>query len=160
MLEQPEFWVAIGFLVLVGFAARPGVKITRAMLDARAERIRRALDEATQIREEAQHLLAEYQRKQRDAAKEVGAVVAQARAEAARTAREASERLEALLRRREQLVLDRIAQAEAEAMQQVRNVTVDIAVAAARRLIAERLDAATGARLIDSAIDELPHKLH
>jgi F-type H+-transporting ATPase subunit b len=160
MLQTPEFWVAIGFFVLLGLAAKPGIKAAVATLDARARRIRKALDEATGLREEAQHLLADYQRKQRDAAKEVDSVVAQARSEAERAAKEGAERLETLLKRREQLALDRIAQAEAEAVQEVRNVTVDVAIAATRRLIAERMDPAAGARLVDRAIGELPGKLH
>lgn len=160
MLATPEFWVAVGFVVLVAAAARPGARAIGAMLDQRAAQIGRSLDEATRLREEAQHLLAEYQRKQREAAREVDAMVAQARAEADRSAREGAERLEALLKRREQLALERIAQAEAEAMQAVRNTTVDIAIAAARRLIADRIDDAARARLVERAIAELPAKLH
>ena len=160
MLGTPEFWVAIGFLVLVGLAARPVARAFNAMLDARAERIGRSLDEATRLREEAQHLLAEYQRKQRDAAKEVDAMLAQARAEAERSTKEGAERLENLLKRREQLALDRIAQAEVEATRQVRNVAVDVAIAAARELIAARMDDAARGRLVDRAIAELPNRLH
>ena len=130
------------------------------MIDARTQRISRTLDEAARLRDEAQRLLADYQRKQRDAAGEVDAMVAQARTEADRLAKEGAERLAALLKRREQLALDRIAQAEAEAMQQVRNVSVDIAIAAARRLIAERMDEAGRARLVERAIAELPARLH
>lgn len=160
MLHTPEFWVAVGFIILVAAAARPLVRGFTAMLDERSARIGRSLDEAAKLREEAQHLLAEYQRRQRDAAKEVDAVVAQARTEAERAAKEAAERLEALLKRREQQALDRISQAEAEAMQQVRNVTVDVAIAATRRLIAERMDEAARARLVDRAIADLPARLH
>jgi F-type H+-transporting ATPase subunit b len=87
-------------------------------------------------------------------------MVAQARTEAERLTKEGGERLAALLKRREQLALDRIAQAEAEAMQQVRNVSVDIAIAAARRLIAERIDEAGRVRLVERAIAELPARLH
>ena len=160
MFHEPEFWVAIGFILLVAAVARPAARSFTAMIDARTQRISRTLDEAARLRDEAQRLLADYQRKQRDAAGEVDAMVAQARTEADRLAKEGAERLAALLKRREQLALDRIAQAEAEAMQQVRNVSVDIAIAAARRLIAERMDEAGRARLVERAIAELPARLH
>ena len=160
MFEDPEFWVAVAFVVLIVIAARPGAKSVTAMLDARAQHISHALDEAARLRDEAQRLLADYQRQQREAAGEVDAMVGQARAEADRLSKEGAERLAALLKRREQLALDRIAQAEAEAMQQVRNVSVDIAIAAARRLIAERIDEAGRTRLVERAIAELPSRLH
>jgi F-type H+-transporting ATPase subunit b len=160
MFQTPEFWVAVGFIIFVLAAAKPAMRAFAAMLDARAERIGRSIDEAARLREEAQHLLAEYQRRQRDAAREIDAIVAQARAEAERMTTEGAERLEALLKRREQLAVDRIAQAETEALQQVRNVAVDVAIAAARRLIAERMDEAARTRLVDRAIADLPARLH
>jgi len=160
MFHEPEFWVAVGFIALVAIVARPAARSFAAMLDTRTQRISHSLDEAARLRDEAQRLVADYQRKQRDAAGEIDAMIAQARAEADRLAKDGAERLAALLKRREQLALDRIAQAEAEAMQQVRNISVDIAIAAARRLIAERMDEAGRARLVERAIAELPTRLH
>ncbi len=160
MLATPEFWVAVAFIILVAAIARPLYRTITGGLDARTERIRRALDEATRLREEAQHLLAEYQRKQRDAARECEQIVAHAEAEAKRFAEEAAARLEASLARNEQRAIDKIAQTEAEAVQEVRAATVDIAIAATRKLLAQRTDAATAARLLDAAIAELPAKLH
>lgn len=160
MFADPEFWVAVALIILVAIVTRPVTRAVTAMLDARTQRISHALDEAARLRDEAQRLLADYERRQRDAAGEVEAMVAHARAEAERLTKEGAERLAALLKRREQLALDRIAQAEAEAMQQVRNVSVDIAIAAARRLIAERIDEAARVRLVERAIAELPSRLH
>ena len=113
-LHTPEFWVAIGFIVLVLAISKKGWEAIRTGLDDRAERIRTGLDEATRLREEAQHLLAEYQRKQRDAAKEIDNLLAAARAEAERSTVNAREALEASVKRREQLAIDKIAQAEAD----------------------------------------------
>ena len=159
-MGTPELWVAVGFVILIAVIARPLAKALTAGLDARAERIRASLDEATRLREEAQHMLAEYQRKQRDAAKEVEALLAHARDEAERNARDADAKLEAALQRREQMAMDKIAQAEADALQQVRDTTVDVVIAATRTLIEKRLDEAGAARLVDDAIKELPNKLH
>lgn len=159
-LGTPEFWVAIGFVLLIVGIARPAFRLISSGLDARAERIRTTLDEAAQLREEAQHLLAEYQRKQRDAAKEIDELLASARAEAERSSENAKAALEESLKRREQLAVDKIAQAEADALQAVRNTAVDVAIAATRNLLANKLDPAVNAGLIDKAIAELPQKLH
>jgi F-type H+-transporting ATPase subunit b len=159
-MGTPELWVAVGFLILMAAAAKPLSKALTAGLDSRASRIRATLDDAARLREEAQHLLAEYQRKQREAAKECEALVARAREEAERARSDAEAKLEESLARRERMAIDKIAQAESEAAQMVRDTTVDIAVAATRRLIAARLDGAAASRMVDDAIAELPGKLH
>lgn len=155
-----EFWVAMAFVVVVGLAARPVFRAAAAGLDARAEKIKAKLDEARKLREDAQSLLAEYQRKQRDAMQEADAIVAHAKAEAERAAQQAAADLEASVKRREQQAMDRIAQAEAAAMAEVRNLAVDIAVGAATKVIAEKVTADTANGMIDDAIKALPQKLH
>ncbi len=159
MLESPTFWVAVSFLILVGLIAKPAGKAIIKALDDRTERVRATLDDATKLREEAQHLLADYQRKQRDAAKEIDDLIASAQAEAKNLAAEAAVKMEETLRRREQLARDKIAQAEAEALQQVRDTAIDLAIAATRRLMTERLDEQAAARLVDDAIAEIPARL-
>jgi F-type H+-transporting ATPase subunit b len=118
------------------------------------------LDEAEKLREDAQSLLAEYQRKQHAAAEEAEGIVAQAKVESKRIHEQAEADLEQALKRREQQALERIAQAEAEALTAVRNQAVDLALAASRRLLADNLDEARAARLVDEAIKVLPDKLH
>ena len=159
-LQTPEFWVAVGFLVLMALIAKPTWKAMSTGLDARAEKIKASLDEAASLREEVQSLLADYQRRQRDATREVDEMLANAQAEAERTAQEAADTLVDSLKRREQLALDKIAQAEAEAMLAVRNTAIDVAISATQRILTEQLDDAAAAQLIDSAIAELPVKLH
>jgi len=159
MFHSPEFWVAVGFLILIALIVKPAARAITKALDARAERIRNALEDAARLREEAHHLLADYQRKQRDAAREIDELIASAEAEAKNLSAEAAARLEDSLRRREQLARDKIAQAEAEALQQVRDTAIDLAIAATRRLMAERIDARAAARLIDDSIAELPARI-
>jgi F-type H+-transporting ATPase subunit b len=160
MFAQPEFWVAVGFVAVVAVLWRPAAKQVAAGLDARATRIKSSLDEARTLAEEAQKILAEHQRKQREAAKECERIVEHAREEAERLTREAHDRLEAGLRRRVQLAREKIALAETEAAREVRNVAVEVAIAATRALIARRLDRAGADRLIESSIAELPQRLH
>jgi F-type H+-transporting ATPase subunit b len=159
-LQTPEFWVAVGFLVLMALIAKPAWKAVSTGLDARAEKIKASLDEAASLREEVQSLLADYQRRQRDATREVDEMLANAQAEAERTAQEAAEALVVSLKRREQLALDKIAQAEADAMLAVRNTAIDVAVSATQRILTEQLDDAAATQLIDHAIAEIPGKLH
>jgi len=159
MFHSPEFWVAVGFLILIALIVKPAARAITKALDARAERIRNALEDAARLREEAHHLLADYQRKQRDAAREIDELIASAEAEAKNLSAEAAARLEDSLKRREQLARDKIAQAEAEALQQVRDTAIDLAIAATRRLMAERIDARAAARLIDDSIAELPARI-
>ncbi len=130
------------------------------MLDDRAGKIRENLDEAARLHAEAKKTLAEYQRRQREALGEAKEIVIRAKAEAERLAAEATVELEASLKRREQQAHDRIAQAEAAALAEVRGVAVDVAIAAARQLIQQSLDQQRGAQLIDDAIRDLPARLH
>ena len=141
-LTKPEFWVALGFVLLVVLVWKPVGKAIGSGLDNRAVAIKRSLDEARQLADEAQHLLAEHQKKQREAAHEIERMVERAREEAGRIIAESRTRLEASLRRREALAHEKIALAETEAAREVREVAVEVAIAATRALIAARLDKA------------------
>ena len=155
-----EFWVALAFVIFVAAVYRPVGRMISAALDARGAKIREELDEAVRLREEAQALLAQYERQQSEAAAEAERILAHAGDEAARQAEKAAEALEAALERRKQQALDRIARAEEEALAEVRGAAVDIAVGATRKLLADRLDAKRRAALIDEAIAELDKQLH
>jgi F-type H+-transporting ATPase subunit b len=159
-LESPETWFAAAFLIFVAFMLWKAVKPMLASLDARAARIKAELDEAQRLRDEAQHLLAEYKRKQRDAIREAEEQLRTAEEEAARQRERAEAELAASLKRREQQALDRIRQAESEALAEVRTLAVDLAVSATRNLVAESLDAKKAETLIDAAIKDLPQKMH
>jgi F-type H+-transporting ATPase subunit b len=157
---DPTFWVAVAFVIFIAILARPIAKAVPKALDERALKIKRDLDEAERLRIEAQDLLAEYQRKQRDAVREAGEIVAHARAEAARLTEDGRKRLEQSLKRREQLAVERIARAETAALAEVRAKAIDVAIEATRRLLAERAAGAKADTLIDAAIKDLPGKLH
>jgi F-type H+-transporting ATPase subunit b len=160
MLESAEFWVAVAFIAFVAGVFKPGRKVILGALDRRAMKIQSEIDEATRLREEAQAVLAAYQRKQREAAEETEEMLEYAKEEAELLRRRTLSELEEALGRRQQQALDHIAQAEAEAAQEVRNRAVDIAVAATMRILEENLDAKRGNDLIKAAIEELPKKLH
>jgi F-type H+-transporting ATPase subunit b len=160
LVQNPEFWVAVAFVIGVGIILWQGTGRVTAMLDARAQRIGDQLDEARRLREAAETLLADYQRKQRDAAGEAQDIVNQAQSEADRLTKQAAIDLEAAIKRREQQAQDKIAQAEVKALAEIRAVAVDVAIGAVRVLLAETLDQHKGSSLIDQAIEELPRRLH
>jgi F-type H+-transporting ATPase subunit b len=159
-LSNPEAWVAAAFLIFVALTAKPIGRAIAKGLDGRAAKIKAQLDEARALRDEAERLLAEHQRKQIAAVKEVETILARAREEAERVRRESTANLEAAFARREKMAIDKIAQAEAQAVTDVRNQAVDIAMAAAAKLLKQSIDSGKGDELIDSAIKELDRKLH
>lgn len=160
MFQDPTFWTAVAFVVFIALIVKPLIKAVPKALDARADKIRGDLDEAERLKTEAQDLLAQYQRKQRDAAREAEEIVAHARREADRLAEDAHAKLEQRLERREKLALERIERAEAQALADVRARAVDVAIEATRRVLAESLPAQKADALVDAAIAELPGKLH
>jgi F-type H+-transporting ATPase subunit b len=159
-LHEPEFWVAVAFFAFIALAWRPLAKMVTAALDDRSSKIRLDLERAAKLREEAQALLADYQKKQRDALKDAETILASAKAEAERLSAQAATDLENSLKRREQLALQRISQAEQQALAEVRAAAVDIAIAAAGKLLTDKLDAGRQDALVEDAIKELQGKLN
>ncbi len=155
----PSEAVAVAFVVFVVLVLWKGVAKITVGLDKRAEAIRVQLDEAQKLREEAQAALAGYQRQQRDALAEAEEIIANAKQEAERMKKDAAAALAATLKRREEQAVDRIAQAEAKALQDVRNQAVDLAIAATGRLIGGAMSADVQNRLIGDATGELTSKL-
>ena len=158
--EKPETWVLIAFIIFVVGMYRPVTRMMGAKLDGRTEAIKTELDEAQRLREEAQHTLAEYQRKQRDALSEAEGIVAEAREEAKRIEVNLQARTEDTLKRREQQALDMIAAAEARAIADVRALAADIAIDATRRILTETVEGQKCDELVNEAIREVPGKLN
>ncbi|HLZ66355.1 MAG TPA: F0F1 ATP synthase subunit B [Aliidongia sp.] len=160
LFHDVEFWIALAFVVAVAVLIKKAAPGIVSGLDARAARIKAEIEEAKRLRAEAEATLAEYQRKQRDALAEAQSIVTRAKEDAERIGREAEAELEAALKRREASTMDKIAQAEAKALAEVRHVAVDVAVETTRQLLKESLDQQRGSALIDQAIEELPQRLH
>lgn len=158
--QDPAVWVAIATVIFVALAAKKVSGAVTKGLDERTAKIRAELAEAERLRDEAATLLADYQRKQRDAMQDAAAILATAREEAARFRTEAAASLEASLKRRERAAIESIAQAEAHAVKELRNQAVEIAIAAARQALTQTLDPARSGALIDQALGELEQKLH
>lgn len=161
MLSTPEFWVAVSFVLFVALVVYLGVpgKVTAA-LDARSERIANELAEANRLREEAQALLAEFQKKRKEAEAEADNIIAQAKAEAEAFAAETRRKLGETVERRTKMAEQKIASAEAQAVKEVQSAASDLAIAAASDLIASEAKGAKGEQLVDDSIDALKRQLN
>lgn len=160
-LDNTNFVVLIAFVLFIGvllYLKVPGM--VAGILDARAENISRELDEAKTLREEAQSILASYERKQKEVVEHAAQIVAHAKIEADNAAAQAKEDLKASIERRLQAAGDQITSAEAAAVKEVRDTAISVAVAAAGDVIAKSMTAKDGGALIDDAIADVGKKLH
>ncbi len=161
MLADATFWAMIGLFIFLGlmvYLKVPGL-ITGA-LDQRAETIRSELEEARKLREEAQALLADYQRRAREAENEAEEIIDQAKREADGITSEARQRMEDYVATRTRQAEQKIALAETQAVQEVRAMSADVAVAAAERILNERVEGATATVLISDAIDDIKARIN
>jgi F-type H+-transporting ATPase subunit b len=155
------FWALVALVIFFGivfYMKVPGM-ISKS-LDERANRSRNELDEARRLREEAQQLLAEYQRKRKDAEQEAGDIVAAAKREADLLVAEAQKRTEEYVARRTALAEQKIGQAERDAVNEVRASAVDVAVEAARKLLGDNVDAKVDADLFKTSLQQVKAKLN
>lgn len=160
-LHNTNFVVLLAFLLFIAvlfYFKVPG--LLGGMLDKRAEGIASELEEARSLREEAQTLLASYERKQKEVLEQADRIVEAARKEAVVAAEAAKEELEASIVRRLAAAEDQIASAEAGAIRDVRDQATVVAVGAAREVIAGQMTKKNSAAMIDSAIAEVAAKLH
>jgi F-type H+-transporting ATPase subunit b len=160
-MMETENWVAFGFFCFLALLTYLGVhrKIFDS-LDARGAKIKSELDEATKLRTEAQALLAEFERKGREAEKEAEAIIASAKAEAERLAAEAKTKMEEFVARRTKMAETKISQAEAQALADVKSAAADAAVAAAERILSVSAKGKTAEDLVARGIEELKSKLN
>jgi F-type H+-transporting ATPase subunit b len=161
MFNEPEFWVAVAFVIFVAGLGYLGVhRMIAKSLDERAGRIQAELDEARKLKDEAAALLAEYQRKRREAEGEAQEIIAGAKAEAERLAVEAKIKIEEFVSRRTKMAETKIAQAEAQAAADVRSAAAEAAVAAATQVLAQETKGKLAGELIAKGIDDVRKKLN
>lgn len=159
--HDPLFWVALSFVVFVALVLYYGVPaIVTKSLDDRADAIRKELDEARKLREEAQALLSDYQRKAREAENEAKSIIEQAKIEAEALATDSRKALIESLERRSKIAEEKIARAESQALSEVRSTAIETAIAAAHEILKTRAGGSTGETLVSSSINDLKGKLN
>src|SRR6195256_272785 len=161
MFAEPEFWVAVAFVVLMGVFAYFGIHRTvLKTLEHRSARIKAKLDDARRLKEEAAKLLAEYKARHASAEREAQDIIAAARAEAERIASEARVKLEDFVARRTKTAESKIALAEAQALADVRAAAANAAVAAASTILSHSVKGSVADDLLAKGIAEVRAKLN
>jgi F-type H+-transporting ATPase subunit b len=161
LIYEPETWVAIAFLIFVGILVKLGVPdLLFKTLDDRSARIKAELDEAVRLRKEAEGVLAEYRHRQGEAEKTAEAIILNARAEADRMAAEAQIKAEEFIARRTKMAENKIAQAEAQALADVRAAAADVAIAAAEAMLVQTTRGDVAEALVAQGIGDLRAKLN
>ena len=161
MLEDATFWALVGlvlFFALIVYLKVPGM--IASSLDDRAAAIRDELEVARKLREEAEALLADYKRRAAEAEGEAASIVEHAKREAEALTVEARRRMEEYVTSRTRLAEQKIAQAEQQAVQEVRALSADVAIAAAEKLLAARVKGETAAALVEKAIGDVKSRLN
>ena len=157
---EAEFWVAIAFLIFLALLWRLGAhRSILSSLDARRSKVHDELAEARRLKSEAQKLLAQYQKKQREAEAEAASIIAQAKAEALGIAAEAKVRMEDFIARRTTIAETKISQAEQQALADVRAAAADAAVRASEKILGETVKGKTADDLLTSAIRDVKTRL-
>ncbi len=160
-LRNTDFVVLLAFLVFIGILVYfkvPGLLM--GMLDKRAQTIQGELDEARALREEAQTLLASYERKHKDVQEQAERIVTQAKKEATAAAEQGKLEIERSIERRLKAAQDQIASAEDKAVKEVRDRAIGVATEAARQVVGQQMTQTSVSASIDAAIDEVGRKLH
>jgi len=161
MFAEPEFWVAIGFAILMGIFIYIGVHRTvLTALDHRRDRIKNELDDARRLKDEAAKLLAEYQARHASAEREAQDIITSAKAEAERIAAEAKTKMEDFVARRTKTAEGKIALAEAQAIADVRSAAATAAVAASSTILSRSVKGQVADDLLAKGIDEVRAKLN
>ena len=160
-LHNTNFVVLLAFIlflaILVYFKV-PG--LIGGLLDKRSATIQSELDEARALREEAQSLLASYERKQKEVQDQADRIVASAKSEADAAAEQAKADLEVTIARRLKAAEEQIENAEQNALREVRDRAITVAIAAAREVIASKMTADKAGAMIDSSIEEVKARLN
>ncbi|CUK04187.1 F0F1 ATP synthase subunit B [Shimia thalassica] len=160
-LTNTNFIVTMAFILFIAVLFYFKVpSMLGGMLDKRSEGIQSELDEARALREEAQTLLASYERKHKEVQEQADRIVEHAKSEAANAAELAKQDLQESIARRLAAAEDQIASAQAGAVKEVRDQAIAVAISAANTVIAKQMTAAQGNKLIDEAIAEVDAKLH
>ncbi|HEX7789107.1 MAG TPA: ATP F0F1 synthase subunit B [Afipia sp.] len=158
---QAEFWVAVAFLILLGVFGYFGVHRTvlRA-LDHRRDRIQKELDDARRLKEEAVKLVEEYRARRASAEREAQEIITNAKADAERIASEAKAKMEDFVARRTKTAESKIAQAETQAIADVRAAAADAAVTAASSIMTQSVKGSVADGLIAKGIQDVRSKLN
>lgn len=160
LLMDEYFWLTLSFLLFGGIVIRFGLPVFNGMLDSRILEIRNNLETAERLRIEAQEMLAQYQRKQRDAVKESEKIISDAKASAKKFQENVESEMAESMKRRELQLQERLKRMEQAAVQKIQSYAAELAISAATQIAIEKLDQKADAKLIDQSIANIENSLH
>lgn len=155
-----HFWYVLSFLVFAAIILKFGMPALNAMLDTRIKQIKDDLEQAENLRVEAQEMLAQYQRKHRDAVKEAEEILATAKENAEKFKQTAEEELNATMERKEQQLNDKIQRMQQNALNEIQSYAAGLAMEAAQQIIANNINKKVGSALVDKSIENIESNVH
>lgn len=160
ILADSNFWYVASFVIFAGIIFKFGIPALNKLLDGRIEEIKKDLKEAENLRVEAQEMLAQYQRKHRDAVQEAEKILANAKENAQQFKEQAEAELEDLMMRREQQLQERLQRMEQNAVNDIQAYAAELAINAAKQIVVEKLDKKVSGKLVDDSIASIENNIH
>lgn len=159
MFQDPTFWVAVAFCLTVLVIVKLAGKSISDILQARADGIASKLEEARKLRDEAEALLQEYQKKQDNARQEMDTALDSAKIRAEQLKKSIQTEFDEKLKNKEAAAEARLARAAEEATEEVRNLAVSVALKTLEKILSEKLTEEQSGKLVSNALDSLPQLL-
>ena len=160
ILHDSSLWLLLSFVIFAGLIYKYGKGALLGMLDARIESIREEIKTAENLRVEAQEMLAQYQRKQKDAAKDAEKIITNAKQQADDIKKQADKDLKETIARREKQLKERVERMKQNAKDEILEYASNLAIAATQEIIADNLDKKANEKLVDDAIKNVSKNIH
>ncbi len=155
ILHDTGIWLVFSFIIFLGIIIKAGLPALNKMLDGRINQIQKDLETAESLRVEAQEMLAQYQRKQRDAVQEAEKIISTAKANAVQLRETAESELNEMIERKEAQLQERVSRMEQNALNEIQNHAATHSMKAAEQLIIESLDKKVSTKLIEDSISSV-----
>ena len=150
-----EFWVAVAFVVTVLLLCRPIFKVIKNMISKNIDAIQNRIDNAAQLQEDAEKLLASYERKFRNAKKEAEAILKKSQNEIDYFRKASLSRMEQEVAQKEKDMAEKLQNAKASALQEISEAAGNLSIKAVRELLQTKLNNKDIDALIDNSIKKL-----
>lgn len=160
LLNDAQVWYLLSFIVFIVIAVRFGKASFLNTIDSKIEDIQKEINTAESLRVEGQEMLAQYQRKQRDALQDAEKIINDAKDQAKAMQKQAEADLKETMKRREDQLADRLQRMEQNAIQEIQDHAAELAINAAKEIITEKLDKKAGEKLIDQSIKNVASNIH
>ena len=160
LLHDSSIWLLISFLIFAGIVFKFGKGALLSMLDARIEAIREEIKTAENLRVEGQEMLAQYQRKHKDAVKDAEEIMTKAKTQADEIKKKAEKDLDDTIARREKQLQERLERMKQNAKDEILEYASNLAIAATSEIIADKLDKKANEKLVDQAIKDIGKNIH